>query len=150
MIAFGEEKRLTPSARTAMRNALIGNFLWINISETARYFFVVRPMLHDAFPEASHVAAVTPGIFAIWVVWDTVLILAATGFFWLYLTCFGPTIRNAAIAATWITVTLFGLLWLGVANMGLAPITLLWAVLPLAWVEQMVAALIVRWAMRAD
>jgi hypothetical protein len=148
MTDFAITNQHTSTVKGWLIPALIGNMIWINISETARYFAVVRPMLHDAFPGVSHVAAVTPGIFAIWVVWDTILILAATGFYWLYLSHFGTTIRNAIIAATCLTVTLFGLLWLGVANMGLAPISLLWAALPLAWLEQIIAALIVRWAMQ--
>jgi hypothetical protein len=141
-------KAIGASAKQALIAALIANTVWINISETARYFAVVRPMLHDAFPGASHVAAVTPGIFAIWVVWDTILIFVATGFYLLYLTHFGTSIRNAVIAATCLTIPVFGLLWLGVANMGLAPISLLWVATPLALFEQIVAALIVRWAMQ--
>jgi hypothetical protein len=147
MTEFANVSEGNASTKAALTSALIGNMIWINVSETARYFAVVRPMLHEAFPGMSHIAAVTPGIFAIWVVWDTILILAATGFYWLYLTHFETTIRSAVISAVCLTIPLFGLLWLGVANMGLAPISLLWAALPLALVEQIIAAFIVRWAM---
>jgi hypothetical protein len=148
MTEFAIANQPAPSVKGWLMPALLGNMLWINASETARYFVIVRPILHDAFPSAPHVAAVTPGIFAIWVVWDSMLILAATGFYWLYLTHFGTAIRNVIIAATCLTITLFGLLWLGVANMGLAPLSLLWAALPLALLEQVISALIVRWAMQ--
>jgi hypothetical protein len=148
MTEFAMANQPALSAKGWVMPALLGNMLWINASEIARYFAIVRPMLQDAFPGASQVGAVTPGIFAIWVVWDTILILAATGFYALYLAHFSTTIPNAIIAATCLTITLFGLLWLGVANMGLAPLSLLWAALPLAWFEQIIAALIVRWAMQ--
>ncbi|MEO1660783.1 MAG: hypothetical protein AAFR51_07340 [Pseudomonadota bacterium] len=124
------------------------NFIWINASEVARYFGLVKPMLHEAFPEAGDIALVTPALFASWILWDTILIVAATSFFWICLSHFGATLENVLITSLGFTVTVFGLLWLGVANMGLAPISLLWAALPLAWLEQVIAAYIVSWAMR--
>jgi hypothetical protein len=148
MVGVTSHHDAVPSTQKVLALALIGNMIWINISETARYFLVVRPMLRDAFPGVEHIAAITPGIFAIWVIWDTILIIAATGFYWLHLAHFGATLGQAVIAATCLTVTLFGLLWLGIANMGLAPLSLLWAALPLALIEQTIAALIVRWAMK--
>jgi hypothetical protein len=139
---------LAPKAPKAFWLALGLNFIWINVSEVARYFGLVKPMLHDAFPEADHIAAVTPTIFASWMIWDTILILAATGFFWIYLQQFGASFRNVLTASVCFTVTVFGLLWLGVVSMGLAPISFLWAALPLAWLEQLIAAYIVYWSMR--
>ena len=139
---------LTPKAPNAFWLALGLNFIWINISEVARYFGLVKPMLHEAFPQADHIAAVTPTIFASWMIWDTILILAATGFFWIFLQQFGGTLRNVLVGSVCFTVTVFGLLWLGVANMGLAPISFLWAALPLAWLEQLIAAYIVYWSIR--
>ena len=137
-----------PWTSPAFRTALLANFIWINVSEVARYFLLVKPMLHRAFQGDATVAPVTPAIFLSWMVWDTVLIGAATGFFWLVLTAWGASLRTAALAAGAFTVTVFGLLWLGVANMGLAPYHFLWTALPLAFAEQLVAALIVLWALR--
>ena len=124
------------------------NFVWINLSEVARYFGLIKPMLHDAFPAQSHIAAVTPGIFVSWMVWDMILILAATGFYWICLHYFAATVRTAVISATAFTVTVFGLIWLGVANMGLAPANFILVALPLAWLEQLIAALIVFWIIK--
>lgn len=124
------------------------NFIWINVSEVARYFGLIKPMLHDAFPGATHIAASSPGIVASWMLWDTVLIFAATGFFWMFLTQFGATIKNVLLGSIAFTVTVFGLIWVGIVNMGLAPIDFIWAALPLAWIEQIIAACIVLWAMR--
>jgi|GEM_PF-493158 len=124
------------------------NFIWINISEVARYFGLIKPMLHETFPGQSHIAAVTPFIFASWMVWDTILIVAATGFYWIYLNYAGATIRNVLISATAFTVTIFGLIWLGIVNMGLAPTDFIWVALPLAWLEHLIAAYIVLWAIK--
>ena len=124
------------------------NFIWINFSEVVRYFGLIKPMLHGSFPGQTHIAAVTPGIFASWMVWDTILIVAATGFYWIYLHYFAVTVRNAVISAAAFTVTVFGLIWLGVVNMGLAPASFIWAALPLAWLEQLIAAYIVFWTIR--
>lgn len=128
--------------------AFVGNMIWINASEIWRYFAIVKPMLHDAFTGVEHVGAVTPTIFASWMIWDTILVLSASGFYWLFLSARANTISSAVFAASAFTITVFGLLWLGVVNMGLAPARFLVAVLPLAWVEQVVAALIVWFTLR--
>jgi hypothetical protein len=129
--------------RRMFLSALLANFIWINLSEIARYFWVVRPMLHEAYPGQSHVGAMDWGIFALWGIWDLVLILGATGFFWLWLEKFGTQWRQIVAASLSFTITIFGLIWLGVANMGLAPYSLLFAALPLAWLEQLIACGIV-------
>lgn len=131
--------------RRLFLSALLANFVWINLSEIARYFWVVRPMLHEAFPGQAQIAPMNWSIFALWGIWDMVLILGATGFFWLWQEKFGTHWRHIVTASLVFTVTIFGLIWLGVANMGLAPYTLLFAALPLAWLEQLVACAIVAW-----
>lgn len=123
--------------------SLLANFVWINASEIARYFLVVRPMLHEAFPRQLEIAPMNLSIFALWGIWDMVLILGATGFFWLWLDKFGTDLRQIFIASLSFTLTIFGLIWLGIANMGLAPYSLLFAALPLAWLEQIIACAIV-------
>ena len=128
--------------------ALALNFVWINVSEVWRYFAIVKPKLLETFPDVAGIAPTSPGIIASWMLWDTVLILAATGTYWLFLKDDALSLSRAYFVATCFTITVFGLIWLGIANMGLAPISFLWAALPLAWAEQAIAALIVLWAMR--
>lgn len=128
--------------------ALLFNMIWVNISEVVRYFGLVKPMLHETFPGQDNIAMVTPMIFGSWMVWDTILIFAGTGFYWLYLEKFGRTKSNAVLCASAFTLTVFGLLWLGIVNMGLLPTSFIWSALPLAWGEQVIAALIVNWCMR--
>jgi hypothetical protein len=83
-----------------------------------------------------------------WGVWDTILVFAITGFSWLYLERFGNGIRNAAIAGTLVWLSVFVTLWLGLLNMNLATTGILAAMLPWAWGEMAVAALIVDWFRR--
>jgi hypothetical protein len=123
------------------------NFLWINASEIWRYLAIVKPMLHETYPGRADIAPFDLPTFASWSVWDTWLILAATGFYWLYLNWAGRGIRQALIAATLFTITIFGLIWLGIVNMGFVPARFIWIAVPLAWIEHAVAAIIVRWAM---
>lgn len=129
----------------ALKAALLLNFIWINVSEVARYFLIVRPMLHEALAGQEGVAPMNLGIFALWGIWDLVLIAAATGFYWLWIERFGESTRQILLASAVFTITIFGLIWLGIANMGLAPYTMIVAALPLAWVEQAIACWIVVW-----
>ena len=125
--------------------------LWVNLSEVARYFLVVRPMLKDAFPELPGIAPITVPIFLSWMLWDAVLIAALITITWLYLERFGPTLRNALVAGalTWLFV--FGVLWLGLYNLALATPALLAAALPLALLELLIGAAIFFWgAVRWD
>jgi hypothetical protein len=127
--------------------ALTLNFLWINASEIWRYLAIVKPMLHEAYPGRADIAPFDLPTFASWSVWDSWLIVAATGFYWLYLSAAGRGIRPALIAATFLTITVFGLIWLGVVNMGFVSARFIWIAVPLAWIEQAIAAIIVWWAM---
>ena len=125
--------------------APLGNMAWINASEVWRYFSVIRPKLQGTFAGDPSIGAMSPSLILSWIVWDTVLILAATGFYWLYAGRFGANLRQAALASLFFTLTVFGLLWLGAVNMGLVPASFIGAALPLAWAEQFIAALIVCW-----
>lgn len=141
-------KKHNPNIQKTFWLALGLNFIWINTSEVARYFGLIKPMLHDSFPEAEHIAVVSPAIFASWMLWDSILIIAATSFFWMSVQQFGASIKTILLSSLGFTITVFGLIWLGVANMGLAPIDFLWAALPLAWYEQFIAAYVVYWAIK--
>lgn len=123
--------------------ALGFNFLWINASEIWRYLFVIKPLLIETFPDDPSIAPFDLATFAIWSLWDLILVIAATGFYWVYLVFTGPNIRQAILAASCFTITIFGLIWIGIFNMGFAPAHFIWVALPLAWIEQVIAALIV-------
>lgn len=128
--------------------ALMINFLWINASEVWRYFVIVRPDLLAAFAGRPGIAPVSPLIALSWAVWDCILILAAVGYYSMHLRARGEHAGQALLAAAAFTVTVFGLLWLGLINMGLASVQMAAKALPLAFIEQAIAALLTLWARR--
>lgn len=138
----------SPAARSAFTTALLINLVWINASEVFRYFVLLMPMLKQAYPQISGVAAMDVTIFAIWGLWDTLLWLGICGFSWLYLERFGSTLSRALQAGTLFWLIAFVLLWVGVYNMGLSKPNILAIALPLSWLEMVIAALIMRWGFR--
>jgi hypothetical protein len=126
--------------------ALIANTIWINLSEVFRYFAFVMPMMRSTLSMVSDVAPMDVPVFLIWGAWDTILVAAATGFSWLLLERFGNSIRVVFAAGSAIWATVFVILWVGLWNMNLAKPAILAVALPLAWIEMVVAAFIVRWA----
>lgn len=137
----------TPIPRQPLVLALLLNLLWINASEVARYFGLVMPMMREGLPGIPDAAPMSLPIFLIWGVWDTILVVGTTGFAWLYMDRFGTGVKQALAAGTWFWLLVFGLLWLGSWNMNTAPTQVVLVALPLAWLEQIVAALIVRWCL---
>ena len=123
--------------------ALLVNFLWINGSEVFRYFAFVMPMMRDAFPMLPDVAPMNVSVFLIWGVWDTILVITATLLPWMAMKVFGASLLRAISYGTGVWMAVFGILWLGLYNMNLAPVNVLAVALPLAWAEMVVASLIV-------
>ncbi len=126
--------------------ALGVNFLWINVSEVFRYFVFIMPMMRDALPMVPDAAPMNVPVFLIWGVWDTILVLAATIIPWLALTTFGAGARQTVLTGTGVWLTIFGLIWIGIYNMNLTSPQVVMTALPLAWLEMVVAAFVVRWA----
>ena len=123
------------------------NMVWINLSEVFRYFLFVMPAMRAAFPELPDVAPMSVSVFLIWGVWDTILVLSVSIIAWLSLERFGVSESSVVLTATGIWAAIFVILWLGVLNMNLATPAILLAALPLAWVEMIVAVIIVAWAL---
>lgn len=131
------------NAKSSFITALAVNFIWINLSEVFRYFIFIMPMMRDASHFVPDVAPMNFPVFLIWGVWDTILVLAATILPWMTMITFGASIRNALLAGTGVWLTVFGILWLGLYNMNLATIEILAVALPLAWLEMVIASLVV-------
>lgn len=123
---------------------LIVNMIWMNISEVWRYFVFVMPMMRHHWAGVSDVAPMNLGIFAAWGAWDTILILAANGFYWMFFRQFGRGVFAVVAAATSFWAAVFVIFWLAMINMHLASIKIVATALPLAWLELVVAAVIVR------
>ncbi|MEL6411556.1 MAG: hypothetical protein AAGK67_16740 [Pseudomonadota bacterium] len=120
------------------------NVLWINASEVFRYFAFVMPMMREAFPELPAIAPMNLTVFVIWGVWDSILVLSATLIPWLWMQHWGASKTSALLAGSFVWMTIFVILWLGLFNMNLATAAILSVALPLAWLEMVVASLIVR------
>ncbi len=138
---------LSPNSQAISRAfwlALGANFLWINISEVARYFAFVMPMTREAFPMIADVAPMNLPVFMIWGVWDMILVVAATAMPWLILDKFGSSKKVAALAGVFVWMAVFVILWLGLFNMNLTTGGVLFTALPLALIEMLIAAFIVR------
>ena len=133
-----DARRLSPFVM-----ALFINFLWINASEVFRYFAFVMPMMRDAFSVLPDVAPMNLPVFMIWGVWDTVLVMTATLLPWMALQVFGASALRAVLYGTGVWVVVFVILWLGLYNMNLATPRILAIALPLAWIEMVIASLIV-------
>ena len=121
--------------------------LWVNLSEVFRYFVFVMPMMRASLPAVENVAPMSWSIFAIWAVWDTILICTVTGFVWLYLERFGRGLGQALLAGSYAWLAIFVILWLGLYNMNLATPAIVGTALVLSWLEMVVAALIINWGM---
>ncbi len=65
---------------------------------------------------------------------------------WLMLVQFGVSRKTALLAGSFVWLTIFGVFWLGLFNIYLATRPIMSIALPLAWVEVVVAACIVRWS----
>jgi hypothetical protein len=147
---MNETKFTHPFSTRAFVKALVANIVWINLSEVFRYFALVMPMMRSSLSAVHNVAPMDVQVFAIWGVWDTILVFAVTGFVWLFLERFGYGRRNALIAGVLFWIAVFVILWLGLFNMNLATLSILAAALPLALVEIFIAAIITDWSMRPD
>jgi len=127
--------------------ALLINAIWINISEVFRYFAFVMPMMRDAFPMITNIAPMNLSVFLIWGFWDTILVFGATAILWMIQERSGRSTVVALASGTFVWAIVFVILWLGLWNMNIATPAILAIALPLAWLEMIVAAFIVSWAM---
>ena len=146
---------LTETPQTARRLApftiaFIINFIWINVSEVFRYFAFVMPMMREAFPMVPDVAPMNLPVFMIWGVWDTILVLTATLLPWMAMKVFGASALRAVLYGTGVWMSVFVILWLGLYNMNMATVDVLAIALLMAWIEMVVAALIVWWFTARD
>ncbi|MEM9331296.1 MAG: hypothetical protein AAGA53_08210 [Pseudomonadota bacterium] len=127
---------------------LVLNGIWINASEIFRYFAFVMPMMRDAFTTVPGVAPMNVAVFLSWAGWMTILLVALTGFVWMFLDKFGYGAKNAILSATLFWAATFVILWLGLYNMNLATPQIISIALPLAWLELAIGALIVNKSMQ--
>lgn len=123
--------------------ALFWNFLFMNASEVFRYFAFIMPMIREHLSVIPNVAPMDFGVFAVWGIWDTILIVSVTGFVWMFFDRYGESWKKAVTAGTLIWCAIFVILWLGLYNMNLATGKIVLVALSLSWVELVIAAFII-------
>ncbi len=117
--------------------------IWINASEVFRYFVFVMPQMQTFWQGANKpLAVMTPTIFMIWGLWDTLLTAILVLAVWLFAKAFGPSLKQSLVAATFVWAAVFVIFWVAASNMGLADWAILWVALPLSWAELAVGAFI--------
>ena len=116
--------------------------LWVNASEMFRYYIIVRPEMQQYFEHIPDVAPANIAVFGIWGVWDIILSLLYVFTFWLCGRVFGNNL-NSILLSTIMSFFFFSVLfWVSLANMNLTDWSFLLLVLPLAFIETLVASLI--------
>ncbi|MEM9128608.1 MAG: hypothetical protein AAGA97_02670 [Pseudomonadota bacterium] len=83
------------------------NVIWINASEVFRYFAFVMPMMRDAFPELPGIAPMNLTVFAIWGIWDSILVCSATFIPWFWMQQSGISKASALLAGSFVWMTVF-------------------------------------------
>ena len=117
---------------------------WISISQTFRYFVIVVPMVRAAYPDAEGIVPINLPVILAWGVWVTIYLFWAISSIWIFLERFGTSIRDSLLAGSLATIPIYGLFWLALYLMNLMTVDVIIIALPMAWVELIVAALIVR------
>lgn len=105
-------------------------------------------MMRIAFPQIPDIAPMNITAFGIWSIWGIILLITQNIFTWLYLERFGNTFRNSLIIGTIIWLSIFGLFWIALYNLNLAPLIILFYALLFSWIEMIVSAIIVHLEMR--
>jgi hypothetical protein len=119
--------------------------LWVQSSEVFRYFILVMPELKQFLSALPGAIPMNLPVFTSWGIWDTLLTFCNVFIFWLYAQKFGNNWRSAIAAGTISWLFFFVLFWVGMANMALAPASLLLITLPLSWIEMVVTSMVASW-----
>jgi hypothetical protein len=119
--------------------AILASALWLNASEVWRYFAVVMPATRRYLAVLPGVAPMNASVFAIWGLWDT-LLLAACLLTTAAVVAARGALRGSAIIGGTLAWIFFPLFWIAMVNMRLAEPTLLLETLPLSWIEMVVTA----------
>jgi hypothetical protein len=128
--------------------AIVVNLIWVNTSEVFRYFVLVMPMMRESMQMVPDVVPMNLSVFMVWGVWDTILVFAITVSAWLVYERFGDRKKAAFWVGSAVWLAIFVIFWLALLNMNLATPRTALVALPLAWVEMVIAALLVLWCFR--
>ena len=129
--------------KEVMRTCLAVN-TWVGISQLFRYFVIVVPMMRAAFPNVEDIVPITWPVVIAWGVWVTIYLAWFVSIIWIFFERFGTTVNIALIAGSMATIPVYGLFWLALYLMSLTTPMIILIALPLAWIELLIAAMIIR------
>lgn len=116
--------------------------VWIHIAEIARALFVAFPRMKAFFGDRIEIGQMEISNALIWGLWDTLLTVVLVYIFWTTAKAFGNNFKSVLISATMTTLGTLGIVWIANVNTGLGDWTTAFMVLPIAWVEMIIGALI--------
>lgn len=115
--------------------------LWIYISETLRYFFLVMPEMHEFLSPIQGVAVLNLKTFSLWGVWMTLLSGLICWNTFLTSERLGYNFKSLFISGFVSWLFFFFLFWFGMANMALAR----WEFVPIVSFFCMIETFIASW-----
>ena len=117
--------------KTILPILLVG--IWINISETARWLFLIKSYWIEHYEKMNLVFPNEPINAIIWMIW---------GFFFAIVIFVVSRKFNPLKAAIISWIVVFVMLWIVLWNINVLPVKILWYVVPLSFIEAYIGALI--------
>lgn len=119
--------------------------IWIHISETVRALLVAFPRMTAFFGD--RIEIIGPENFTlshalIWGCWDMLLTATLVFILWLCAQVFGNSLKSIVISGTVTCFATIGVFWIATVNTGLGDWSTAFLLLPLAWIELLIGALI--------
>ncbi len=114
--------------------------IWIHAAEVARAMLVAFPMMEEFYAGKIDIGPMGVSNAIIWGVWDTMIASTLVFIYWLCAQVFGRNLKSIFISATVTTLATIGVFWVGSVNSGLGTWDMAFVLIPIAWVEMLIAA----------
>lgn len=116
--------------------------IWIHIAEVARAVLVAFPMMKEFYAGKLEIGLMEVSNALIWVAWDTILAATLVFIYWLCAQSFGRRPLSIIISATVTCIATLGVFWIASVNSGLGTWRMAYTLIPIAWVEMLIGAVI--------
>jgi hypothetical protein len=150
-VGRGTEPRIDAPAthpRGAWVKAILAAALILNLSEVVRYFGIVMPRTREHLDAVPGVAPMDLAVFALWGVWDTILLAVALIIYELVSRVCGRGLGTAWRAGVLTWATLFLLFWIAMINMRLATTSVALIAVSWALIELIATTAAADWILR--
>ncbi|WP_394245633.1 hypothetical protein [Vibrio astriarenae] len=114
--------------------------IWIHVAEVARAMLVAFPMMEEFYAGKIDIGPMGVSNALIWGLWDTMMASTLVFIYWLCAQVFGRSSKSIFISATVTTIATIGVFWVGSVNSGLGTWGMAFILIPIAWVEMLIAA----------